>query len=115
MTVTGANFGAASLPSSVKIGSTACILPLMVTPHTEFSCKFSKYTISVETPSSQGLIANVTFQSRITTSTFNYDVPAITGISSTRSTAGGSITIFGSDFGMLNASEICSSRLLISF
>jgi hypothetical protein len=74
-------------------------LPEKVTSHTAFRCTAPRFSTSASTPFSQNLVLNATFGSRIATATFNYDVPAITGLSSSRSTAGGSITVFGTDFG----------------
>ena len=116
-TVIGSNFGADSLPSLVRIGTTACSSPTKVTDHTAFKCISPRFVPSVATPSSQGLLFNATFGSIVATSTFNYDVPAITGLSSSRSTAGGSITIFGSNFGMPfpSLSNSCGIHRVIFF
>ena len=97
VTVTGSNFGAKSLPSSVTIGSSACDHQAKVTGHTAFLCRFKRF--SSNTSSSQGLYVNVSFGSIVISSTFNYDIPAITGLSPNRSTSGGTITISGTDFG----------------
>ena len=97
VTVTGSNFGAKSLPSSVTIGSSACDHQAKVTGHTAFFCIFKRF--SSNTSSSQGLYVNVSFGSIVISSTFNYDIPAVTGLSPNRSTSGGTITISGTDFG----------------